>query len=140
MRRWLRQRWVMAVLCATSCGCQQSSTERSAPEFVFDQTKVALRLARQHFEKGYVALNEEDATYGNAGAQVNVFMARVVSGRVKDAAKRKRLAPKLAELKKVWAEQVAANVEKPEPDFQAGIAGIDQCIKIIEQMEAILRE
>jgi uncharacterized protein YlxP (DUF503 family) len=121
-----------------SLGCGQSESDRASAEFQFDQLRKVLESVRSRFEQGVVRTGERDAAYSNASGFVTMQIGGVVAKKVEDKAKREELKPLVEQLVKTFREQVDAKVNVPQPDFQAGLAGLDECINIVDQMEAVV--
>ena len=119
-------------------GCGGSASDRASAEFQFDQLRKVLESVRSRFEQGVVRTSERDAAYNNASGFVMMQIRGVVAKKVEDKAKKQELKPLVEKLAATFREQVDAKVNVAEPDFQAGLAGLDECIKIVEQMEAVV--
>ena len=119
-------------------GCGQSASDRASAEFQFEQIRRVLESVRSRFEQGVVRTTMRDAAYDNASGFVTLQVRAVVEKKVTDKAKREELKPLVEKLAATFREQVDAKVNIATPDFQAGLAGLDECIKIVEQMEAVV--
>lgn len=134
-----------ALLCASILmvgwvlsGCGPSASDRASAEFQFDQIRRVLESVRSRFEQGVLRTTQRDAAYDNASGFVTLQVRAVVAKKVADKAKREELQPLVEKLATTFREQVDAKVNVAEPDFQAGLAGLDECIRIVEQMEAVV--
>lgn len=132
---------VCATLLASALiGCGQTGAERAKAGFRMDQAKKLLAEVRSRFDSGVIRTHPRDLTYENTSLYVTSHLTRSIRKRVPDKATKQKLLSLAKQLAETYQQQVRANVETATPDFPAGIAGVDECVKIIEQMEAILRE
>ena len=120
-------------------GCGETAEDRSDAGFQIDQARLLLEALRSRFEQGKVRLQPEDAAYENTGTYVSGKLARIINKRVPEEALREKLAALATQLSDTFKEKVEAKVMAAQPDFQAGIAGINECLNIIQQMQAALR-
>ena len=58
--------------------------------------------------------------------------------KLKDAALREQVAPKLAELQQTFQQQVSDPIWQQPPDLDAARAGVDECLGVVQQIKQIL--
>jgi len=119
-------------------GCGQSAEDRSTAAYQFSHLRQILDGLRSRCEAGQLRLREGDMTFENANLFIRMKMARTVRARVDDRAKQQELIPLSDKLREAYVEKVESKLAGAEPDFQGAIAGIDECVGIIEQMEAVV--
>ena len=141
MRKSLSRTLGVAILLAGAWagGCSESAADRSDAAFQIDQARLMLESLRTRFEQGVVRTTPQDAAYENAGLYVTGKLARTINKRVPEAPLREKLAGLAQQLSDTFKEKIEAKVNAPEPDFQAGMAGIDECLAIVKQMQDALK-
>ncbi len=137
-RMWARLVCASVVFAGVWAGCGQSAEDRSTAAFQLGEARKLLESVRARFEQGVVRAGPEDIIFDNASSYVHGEIRAVVRKRVPDADKRSQLAAMSDELAQTFDEKVAAKVEVGEPDFQAGLAGLDECVSILDRMEAVI--
>jgi hypothetical protein len=137
---WMRVACASVAFSGVLVGCGESAEDRSTAGFQLNEARKLLEIVRSRFEQGMVRGGPNDVIFDNASSYVHAEIRAVVRKRVRDADKRSRLAAMSDELAQTFDEKVAAKVDVPDPDFQAGLAGLDECVSILDRMEAVIGE
>ncbi|HUW84149.1 MAG TPA: hypothetical protein VMZ31_15295 [Phycisphaerae bacterium] len=139
-RTWARVACASVACSGVLVGCGESAQDRSTAAFQLGEARKLLEIVRSRFEQGMVRGGANDVIFDNASSYVNAEIRAIVGKRVPDADKRGQLAALSDELAQTFNEKVAAKVDVAEPDFQAGLAGLDECVSILDRMEAVINK
>jgi len=137
-RMWARVACASVAFSGVLAGCSESAEDRSSAGFQLGEARKLLEIVRSRFEQGIVRGGANDVIFDNASSYVHAEIRAVVRKRVRDADKRSQLAALSDELAQTFDEKVAGKVEVRDPDFQAGLAGLDECVSILDRMEAVI--
>lgn len=120
-------------------GCGESDEDRSSASYQFSHLRQILDGLRSRCEAGQLREREGDMAFENATLFIKMKMARTVRARVTDKAKQQELIPLSEKLRDTFVDQVETKLTGREPDFQAALTGLDACVKVLDQMEEIVR-